>query len=150
MKEPDAISESFRALRNQSHPACFVCAGSQPAGLHLFFLPRDDGSVAAEFACNEEYEGYPGVIHGGIVTSLLDGAMTNCLFMHGQVAVTARLNVRFRHPVLTGTVAVVRSWIADTSRAFFQMQAELLQAGRRVATADGVFMPARPRSLMEG
>jgi acyl-coenzyme A thioesterase PaaI-like protein len=36
------------------------------------------------------------MLHGGVISSILDGTMTNCLFAHGTVAVTAELRVRFR------------------------------------------------------
>ena len=137
-------------LRARQHPSCVVCSPTHPFGLRLSFTLDADGIVAAQFECDPAFAGYRGLLHGGVISSLLDGAMTNCLFLHGQLALTARLNLRFRHPVQTGMPAVVRAWISDTSRGFFQMKAELLQAGIRKASADGVFMPAQSRIETRG
>jgi acyl-coenzyme A thioesterase PaaI-like protein len=132
-------------VRSGQHPTCVVCSPTHPFGLRLSFTLNGEGIAAAQFDSDPAFTGYPGLLHGGVISSLLDGAMTNCLFLHGHVAVTARLSVRFRHPVQIGPPVVVRAWIADTSRAFFQMEAELVQGGVRKASAEGVFMPVQPR-----
>lgn len=127
-----------------------VCSPTHPFGLRLTFTLDADGIAVGQFDCAPAFAGYAGLLHGGVISSLLDGAMTNCLFLHGQIALTARLNVRFRHPVETGMTAVVRAWIADTSRGFCQMKAELLQAGIRKASADGVFVPVQSQVTTRG
>ena len=137
-------------LRARQHPSCVVCSSTHPFGLRLSFALDADGAAVADFDCPPVFAGFAGLLHGGVISSLLDGAMTNCLFLHGQIALTARLNVRFRHPVRTGMPAVVRSWIADTCRGFFQMKAELLQGGVLKASAEGVFMPAPLQIETEG
>jgi uncharacterized protein (TIGR00369 family) len=131
---------STMAVRDAAHPACFACSPRHAGGLRLRFVSRSDGSVAAEFNCDIAYEGYPGVVHGGIVASLLDGAMTNCLFSLGHVAVTADLHVRFRHPLRTGQKAAVRAWLTRDALPLFVLEAEIVQAGQVKATAVGKFM----------
>jgi uncharacterized protein (TIGR00369 family) len=140
MPELAATSTSIKELRNEAHPACFVCAPSHPGGPRLLFVPQTDGSVAAEFACDAAYEGYPDVVHGGVVASLLDGAMTNCLFSLGHVAVTADLHIRFRHPLRTGQQAAVQAWLTREASPLFVLQAQVTQAGQVKATAVGKFM----------
>ena len=96
--------------------------------------------MAAEFGCDPIYEGYPGVVHGGVVASLMDGAMTNCLFRLGHVAVTADLHIRFRHPLRTGQQAAVRAWLTRDASPLFVLEAQVTQAGQVKATAIGKFM----------
>ena len=139
MAEPASFAP-IKELRNRAHPACFICAPSHPGGLRLLFTPRSDGSVAAEFGCDSTYEGYPGVVHGGVVASLLDGAMTNCLFNLGHAAFTADLHVRFRHPLLTGQDAAVRAWLTRNAPPLFVLEALITQAGQVKATAVGKFL----------
>jgi acyl-coenzyme A thioesterase PaaI-like protein len=91
------------------------------------------------------FEGYPDMLHGGIICALLDGAMTNCLFAHGHAAVTAELKVRFRHPVVTKRPARVRAWIAKTFHPLHEMVAELVQEEQVMATARAKFVE-RPRT----
>jgi acyl-coenzyme A thioesterase PaaI-like protein len=105
-----------------------------------------DGAVEASFPCQPVFTGYPGMLHGGIICSLLDGAMTNCLFAHGLVAVTVDLNVRFRHPVVVSRVATVRAWLASDRPPVHRLAAEVLQEGQVVATATARFLEKQAMS----
>jgi len=100
----------------------------------------ESGVAAGEFACDSQYEGYSGVLHGGIISALLDGAMTNCLFLHGQVAVTAELAVRFRHPILLERPAHVKAWITVAEPPVFRLKARIEQDGIVKAAAQAAFM----------
>jgi acyl-coenzyme A thioesterase PaaI-like protein len=78
-------------------------------------------------------------MHGGVVATLLDAAMTHCLFAQGVQAVTARLSIRFRHPVRVGTQADVRAWLTRSASPLYEMRAELRQDERVCAAADAKF-----------
>jgi acyl-coenzyme A thioesterase PaaI-like protein len=108
--------------------------------LGLRFLVREDGGVEARFLCREIYQGYPGLLHGGVTSMLLDAAMTNCLFSRGKVAVTARLIVRFLLPIRIDDTAVIRAWLRDHSPPLFVLEAELEQNGQVMANAAGKFI----------
>jgi uncharacterized protein (TIGR00369 family) len=108
--------------------------------MRLTFAASDDGNVQAKFDCGSAFEGYTGMLHGGVVASLMDGAMINCLFARGILAVTAELTVRFRHPVVTGTPATVRAWIERSSGPRHLLKAEIKQSTQLKATAVGKFM----------
>lgn len=123
----------------QCHPACIACRPTDAGGLGLRFVTQAEGCVVAEFPCDAHYQGYPDRLHGGIVATLLDAAMTHCLFAHGLKGVTGRLNVRFRHPVVVGKVATVRAWIERDARPLLLMAAELSQEGEIRARAEGKF-----------
>lgn len=123
-----------------SHENCVVCSSSNEHGLHLRFSNLPDGSVETVFDCGQEFEGYHNVLHGGISSTLLDGAMTNCMFAHAIHAVTAELNVRFHHPVACCHPALIRAWITRSTAKLHLLQAEISQKGRIVATATGKFV----------
>jgi len=131
---------AYRQLRNDSHPGCVVCCPGNGHGLGLDFCVVSDGIIEASFSCDKVFQGYPAVLHGGVVSTLLGGPMTNCLFAHGHAAMTAELNVRFRHPVATGNPATVRAWITSSTRPLYELAAELIQDGQIKATAKGKFM----------
>jgi uncharacterized protein (TIGR00369 family) len=84
---------------------CFVCGLENPAGLHLHFYESAPGEVTANYTVGEQHQGYPGVVHGGIIAAMLDevsarahmGPSSNPRFMY-----TARLDVRYRKPVPVG------------------------------------------------
>ena len=140
--------ELLEATRHDMHPRCMVCGRPGPAGLGLEFRLLSDGSVTADFDCAANFEGYGGMLHGGVVSAIADGAMTNCLFAHGIAAVTAELNVRFRHPMELGTPLSVTARITRRTEPLFLVEAELTQAGRLKAKATGKFMetPGGPKA----
>lgn len=109
-------------------------------GLALRYAVAADGSVSATFLGNCALEGYVGLMHGGLIAALLDGAMTNCLFAHGRRGMTVELNVRYHAGVETAEDAHVRAWLEDDSPRVYQLRAELIQAGMIRASATGKFM----------
>lgn len=126
--------------RQRAHPGCMVCSRENRKGLQLNFVFCDDGSVSADFNLGRVFEGYPAMLHGGILCAILDGAMTNCLFAHDCVAVTADFHVRFRHPVVTDHAAHVRAWINRSTSGLYELRAEILQNGKLKTTATGKFI----------
>ena len=135
--------DALREIQARAHACCVVCGTASGRGLRLVFRSSEDGSVQATFDCERAYEGYANILHGGVVSALLDGAMTNCLFAHEHAGVTAELTVRFRHPVCTDATATVRAWIERCSPPLHVLRAELAQEGQVKATARGKFMAKR-------
>jgi len=127
-------------MRKQHHESCPVCGDLSPGGLHVAFEVCPDGAVEAEVMCGEDKEGYAGHLHGGIIASLLDGAMTNCLFSHGIRGVTAELTVRMSHPLQSGVPIVARAWIERSLLPLYFLKAELRQSGRLAARGKAKFM----------
>jgi len=140
------LQQTLAAVRKEVHSRCVVCGAWNTRGLRLDFGVMSDGSVQADFDCADLLEGYPHTLHGGIIASLLDGAMTNCLFAHGLVAVTAELTIRFLRPVVTNQAATVRARLQGSRRTLHRLGAELRQNGQLMATATGKFMNGRHAS----
>lgn len=134
----------LRQTRQAAHPQCIVCGQASARGLGLRFAPCDGGGVEAVFECEERFQGYPNLLHGGVTSSLLDGAMTNCLFAHGILAVTAEMTVRFRHPVDLGSCVKVFARLTRSQAPLHVVVAELTQGGQVKAIATGKFMEMKP------
>jgi acyl-coenzyme A thioesterase PaaI-like protein len=124
---------------DHSHRACVVCGSDNQNGMHICFHLWQDGSVVADYLCGDEYQGYPQMLHGGIIATLLDGAMTHCLFAHNIVAVTAELTVRYLSPVQTENSVTIRAWIEKSSPRLHVLAAELIQNGETKAKATAKF-----------
>lgn len=122
------------------HPGCIACS---PGGLGLRFARQPDGSVLATFPCPPEYQGYEDRLHGGVIATLADAAMTHCLFARGITAFTAKLEVTYRHPARVGREATVQAWLVSDSEVLYELKAEVRQGTRRCAQARGLFAPAR-------
>ena len=133
-------SPGYETTRRQRHPDCWVCAPNRATGLAIRFEVDENGAVEGVFPCAEEFTGYPGFLHGGVTSSLLDGAMTNCLMARGTPGLTARLEVRYLNPVLIGKPATVRAWLEKSRGSLSILGAELSQGGEVLATAAGKFM----------
>jgi uncharacterized protein (TIGR00369 family) len=135
--------DAATVLSRKIHTNCIICGRDNPRGLHLQFSLAGDGGVEASFDCQKVFEGYDNHLHGGVIAALLDGAMTNCLFAHGFLAVTAELTVRFRQPVAIGLPATVRAWIRQSSHGLHRMRAELLQDNQLLVSAKATFLDRR-------
>lgn len=127
-------------MQTEVHPYCFVCSGSNPMGLALRYHAQPDGRVAAMFLGNCALEGYAGLLHGGVIAALLDGAMTNWLFAWGIAGLTVELKVRYHAGVAAAEAATVRAWLEDNSHGLYQLRAELTQGSAVKASATGKFM----------
>jgi acyl-coenzyme A thioesterase PaaI-like protein len=136
----DSAQTHFRSTQAEAHPFCFVCSGSNPMGLALRYAPQPDGSVSASFHGHSALEGYPGLLHGGVIAALLDGAMTNCLFARGIRGLTVELRVRYHAASVGAEESLLRAWLKDDSHGLFQLRAELRQGGTVKASATGKFM----------
>jgi acyl-coenzyme A thioesterase PaaI-like protein len=128
------------ALRSAEHSECVMCGPSNPLGLKLRFRVQPDGSVLTLFPCREVFRSYPETLHGGIISALLDAAMTNALFSTGLVGVTAELSVRFLAPVALNRGAVVRGFVEKDAHPLFYVRAELEQDRQIMARATAKFM----------
>jgi len=135
-----ASPDTLEAFQQQMHSECVVCGQCGPGRLGLNFRVEDDGSVKAEFACDAAFGGYDGLLHGGVISAIADGAMTNCLFAHGIHAVTGELTVRFRHPMKLGDPLTVTARIVRDAAPLFLVEAELVQSDVTKATAKAKFV----------
>jgi acyl-coenzyme A thioesterase PaaI-like protein len=91
-----------RPQPNSRH--CFVCGLANPVGLQLRFYETGPGEITADYIVPEHFQGYPGVVHGGIVAAMLD-EVCGRVHMGGdppRFMYTARLEIRYRKNVPTG------------------------------------------------
>ena len=134
----------MKLLRDAHHGQCVVCGDGNKKGIKLSFDVAPNGSVEGRVPCRRLFQGYEGLLHGGVISAVLDSAMTNCLFAHDIIAVTAELTVRFLHPVLLTREAVVRASIKESMPPLHLMEAQLVQNGRVVARASAKFVDGKP------
>ena len=106
----------------------------------MHFCATNDGWVCSEFQAHENLQGYDGILHGGIIASLLDAAMTHCLFHLGIQAVTGELSIRFLHPVNCDSKLTVRACILLENPPLYVVKAELIHEDKIMAKAEAKFM----------
>jgi acyl-coenzyme A thioesterase PaaI-like protein len=107
----------------------------------LDFELTDDGAMTAEWSPESDLEGFCGITHGGVVSTVLDEAMAKVVAAAGVEALTAKLRVRFRHRVSTGVPVRVRVSIETRSRRKLNTEAALTGPdGGELAHAWAVFL----------
>ncbi|MCX8126766.1 MAG: PaaI family thioesterase [Dehalococcoidia bacterium] len=116
---------------------CYGCGPNNPFGLKLKFTW--DGSAArAEFVPGEYHQGWPGLVHGGIIAALLDEAMGYVTWFKGLECVTAKFEVRIRCTVPVGSHLVITGSLVNESRRLVTVRAIAAQSdGRVVAEGTG-------------
>jgi acyl-coenzyme A thioesterase PaaI-like protein len=89
---------------------CFGCGQNNPIGLKLNFT-REGDVIRTEFTPDKLYQGWPGLLHGGILGCLLDEAMSNIAYATGNTCLTASIEIRLRQPVKVEVPLVITAWI---------------------------------------
>lgn len=142
--EVEAAQGRLDALRVRHHPRCVVCGDRHPFGLKVDFRASGEHTVEGVFGCGKSYEGYANVLHGGIVSSLLDGAMVSCILAKGITAYTVELRVRFRGAVEAGLPATIRGEWLRSEGPLHLLHATLEQGGKVRASARAKFLGGKP------
>jgi uncharacterized protein (TIGR00369 family) len=120
---PDPI---FPPTKQPNSRRCFACGLENDHGLGMAFYEVGADRLESHYTVPEHFEGYPGVVHGGIVASMLDEMVSRAAMIgpDRRFMMTARLSIRYRQPVPTGVPLL--------------LQAQLTRATGRVATATAV------------
>lgn len=141
MSNPDT---GARRVADDSHRGCLICGDPRhnPYSLQLTFVVSDDGSVQGDFTASARHQGYNGLIHGGITSTLLDAAMTHCLFAAGIQALTAELKVRFVAPIAIGDALVINARLLASRRNLHRLEAEITRDQHCLARATATFITA--------
>jgi uncharacterized protein (TIGR00369 family) len=124
---------------------CFACGQKNPIGLKLKF--DWDGRVArAEFTPGELHQGWAGVIHGGIISCLLDEAMSYAALFSGANSLTATMQTRFRRPLEVDEPVTITASLTKRTRKLVEAKAEVsLKDGTVVADSTATMFVASQR-----
>ena len=125
---------------------CLVCGLKNPFGLHTAFYELDNKEILAVFTPRKEHQSYPGRLHDGIISTILDEAIGRAIMMHADDevwGVTVDLQVRFKKPVpLDQELRVVGRITNDSSRFFEGIGELLLEDGTVAAECHGRYLKA--------
>ena len=107
----------MKVIKKQTNSkSCIICGMQNPAGVKAPFYEMEDGSVVTLFSFSSEHQSYPGRVHGGMITCMLDELIGRVIWITDPevLAVTLDINVKFRKPVpydnkLLGIGTIVKS-----------------------------------------
>ena len=125
--------------------SCFVCGELNSLGLKLNF-ETDGKIVSARFVPRVEHIGFKGVVHGGLLSTVLDEIMVwACAVETKKFAFCAELKVRFLQPAIPGEEIFASGELASNRRnKIFETRAELRNArGEILASATGKYLPIK-------
>ncbi len=126
---------------------CFFC-GPATGGLALE-LAYEDGQAVCDFTADQRFQGYDGMLHGGIVTGVLDEVMWWTLFMQTrQVAATWKIEVEFRRPVTCGKPYRASAQFIQSAHGSYSLTARIEDSEKRpCAKGTGTFRRTRGFTL---
>jgi uncharacterized protein (TIGR00369 family) len=104
---------------------CFVCGPKNPIGLKLDFH-FNGKKIRTEFIPKKEHQGYLNIVHGGIISTLLDEAMVKLALAMDMPAVTAQMEIRLRRPLNVGEKIIVEAEILENTRKMLETSAKAI------------------------
>jgi uncharacterized protein (TIGR00369 family) len=131
---------------------CFACGENNPDGLRLRIEYPAPGRCRIEFIPAPRYQGWRGILHGGIISTLLDEAFAHALGGTargaGQAAVTAEMTVRFIKPVPIGRKVITEGRVVSEKGRIVLCESVMRdESGRELASASGKLIKLKPAAL---
>ena len=150
MTRPAILSYSDFRIRPHN---CFACGELNEIGLHLQ-LNLEPERCWTELVMPSRFEGWEGIIHGGILCTILDEVMAWALVVQDNWGVTARMSIDFRKPVSVGQSIRAEGWIKEARRRIQVTAGRIIdtETGVELATAEATYVAAsesRKRELKE-
>jgi uncharacterized protein (TIGR00369 family) len=127
------VDEKMELMKR--YPGCFVCGDKNPIGLNVPFYVKDD-KVVAEYVAGRHFEGYKDVLHGGILSALLDEVMIRAVLALEIYALTSEIRVKFKRMVKIG------------DKLF--LEGRLVRDGGRILLAEGKITNQKNEVVAEG
>lgn len=138
--------EDLKPLDHTAQNRCFGCGQANATGLRLEFFLARDGSVVSLPTVPDAFEGPRGFLHGGIVATLLDEAMSKSVRVKGFTAMTRHLEVEYLRPVPSGASLRIEGRTVQSDGRKHHTEARILDAaGSELAKAKGLFIEVRQR-----
>ncbi|MFQ5571458.1 MAG: PaaI family thioesterase [Rhodothermales bacterium] len=133
---------------NSDH--CFVCGRKNPRGLYMAFYDDGRDEVRAEHTIPGDYQGYPGMVHGGVLAAVLDEAVGRVAMIrdHHHFMMSVRLEVKYRRPVPTETPLTVVGRIVRLRGRLGQAVGEIILPDGTVAVEATMTLADVPEKIL--
>jgi len=125
--------------------SCFGCGEGNPQGLRLHFAQAEDGTVSAREKINEGFHGHPGYVHGGVLATILDEAMSKAIRATGRTAVTRKLASEYLRPTPTETPLLISGKLLRVEGSKIWVEAKIEnERGKCLVRGEGLFIEVNP------
>jgi uncharacterized protein (TIGR00369 family) len=136
--------DHLKPLTHTAQNRCFGCGPANPNGLHLDFYVAEDQSVLCMPVVAGTFEGPPTLLHGGIIATLLDEAMSKSVRVRGLMAMTRQMEIEYLRPVPSGTeIRIVGRLVRSEGRKHWTEAQIFNDKAKVLATAKGLFVEVR-------
>jgi uncharacterized protein (TIGR00369 family) len=132
--------QNSEPLSTSTHRHCIMCGQDNPNSFGLKFIRESEGCVSTNFTGNETMQGYEGIMHGGLLSALLDTAMAHCLLHENIEGMTGELNVRFIDPVAYDSTMAITAWIDSSLPPLYHLKSQIKINNKIVCKAKAKFM----------
>jgi uncharacterized protein (TIGR00369 family) len=140
----DASTDKLTPMVHKAQNRCFGCGPANATGLQLEFLLAEDGGVVCLPTIPDCFEGPAGYLHGGIIATLLDEAMSKCVRARGLTAMTRQMEVEYLRPVHSAAPIRLEGRLVRSERRNHWTVARILSSrGHVLAEAKGLFIEVR-------
>ena len=116
---------------------CFCCGPDNPIGLRLSFEETPDGRMRTFWTPRKEHQGFKDIVHGGLVSAVLDEVMVRLLYLRDIHAVTASMETRLKRPLRWGAKYRFEGWITENRGRAVLTEAEAFDAASGELMASG-------------
>ena len=145
------MTEKLTPMVHTAQNRCFGCGQANASGLQLEFLLAEDGSVVSLPTITDSFEGPHGYLHGGVIATLLDEAMSKAVRARGLMAMTRQMEVEYLLPVPSATPIRIEGHMVRSEGRKHWAEARILNAkGSVLATGKGLFIEVRASRLTPG
>lgn len=140
--------------RQPSSRSCFVCGRENPYSLKMVWENHPaEGEIRSTVTVREEFNGYPGIVHGGILAAILDETAGRAVLLEGgpdDLMVTAKLEVTYRRPTPTDTPLRVVGRVVSRSERRAETQGEIRLPDGTVSARATVWLARPPKGILAG
>lgn len=113
--------------KQRNSKMCFICGMDNPEGIKAQFYSMEDKSVISLFKFNKFNQSFPGRVHGGIISAMIDELGLRAMWSNNQegFGVTMDLNVKYRKPVPYDVSLLARGKVTYSNSSFLKAEASI-------------------------
>ena len=139
-------------IKQPTSDMCFVCGRDNPVGLKMTFSDNGKDEVVSTISIPEQYNGYPGIVHGGVLTTMLDETVARVSMIGGEhhhFMMSVKLEVKFRHSVPVEVPLTVKGTVIKLRGRLGKARGEIILPDGTVAVEAEMVLADMPAELRE-
>jgi uncharacterized protein (TIGR00369 family) len=142
-----------KIIRKQNNSTrCFICGVQNDSGLHTAFYELEDGTIAATAVAKSFHQSYPGRVHGGVSSALLDETIGRAINITepDTWGVTVDISLRYKKPVPYDVPLLITGRITENKSRLFAGEGKIiLPDGCTAVTATARYMKLKLSDIAE-